>query len=73
MKGQQDVSAVEKHSIHVVSDLLHKLTRWYELHREREMLAGMSDKALKDIGLSRADVAQEAERHFWQDPLGGGK
>lgn len=73
MKGQQDVSAVEQHSIHVVSNLLHKLSRWYELHRERVMLAGMSDEALKDIGLSRADVAQEVERHFWQDPLGNGK
>jgi uncharacterized protein YjiS (DUF1127 family) len=37
------------------------------------MLAGMSDEALKDIGLTRADVAQEAERHFWQDPMSNGK
>lgn len=73
MKGQKGFITVEKHSIHLVTDLLHKINRWYELHREREMLAGMSDEALKDIGLTRADVAQEAERHFWQDPLGNGK
>jgi uncharacterized protein YjiS (DUF1127 family) len=73
MKGQHGFISAEKHSIHVVSDLLHKFSRWYELHRERELLAGMSDEALKDIGLSRADVAQEAERHFWQDPMSNGK
>ena len=73
MKGQKGYVDVEKHSVHLISDLLHKFNRWYELHREREMLAGMSDEALKDIGLSRADVAHEAELHFWQDPMGNGK
>jgi uncharacterized protein YjiS (DUF1127 family) len=33
----------------------------------------MSDEALKDIGLSRADVVRESELHFWQDPLSNGK
>jgi len=69
MKGQNEVVTAEKNSIHVVSDLLHKLTRWYELHRERELLAGMSDEALKDIGLSRADVEHEVVRPFWDDPM----
>ena len=27
------------------------------------------DAALKDLGLSRADVIQESERPFWDDPL----
>ncbi|MNF98717.1 hypothetical protein D3C84_815880 [compost metagenome] len=69
MKGQKGYVEVEKHSIHVVSDLLHKISRWYELHRERELLAGMSDEALKDIGLSRADVEHETVRPFWDDPM----
>ena len=73
MKGQHEFHSAEKHSIHLISDLLHKVSRWYELHREREMLASMSDEALKDIGLSHADVAHEAELHFWQDPMGNGK
>jgi uncharacterized protein YjiS (DUF1127 family) len=30
---------------------------------------GMSDEALKDIGLNRGDVEQESRRHFWEDPL----
>jgi uncharacterized protein YjiS (DUF1127 family) len=33
------------------------------------MLAGMSDEALKDIGLSRADVERETVRPFWDDPM----
>ncbi|MFC6570640.1 DUF1127 domain-containing protein [Pseudomonas brassicacearum] len=49
--------------------MLHKFSRWYELHHERELLAGMSDEALKDIGVSRADVEQEVVRPFWDDPM----
>lgn len=44
-------------------------SRWYELHRQRRQLASLSDAALKDLGLSRADVYQEAEQHFWKDPM----
>lgn len=43
--------------------------RWLELARQRRELAEMSEAALKDIGLSRADIMQETERHFWEDPL----
>ncbi|WP_285425023.1 DUF1127 domain-containing protein [Pseudomonas sp. efr-133-TYG-103a] len=46
-----------------------QIARWRRLHRERRQLAALSDDALKDIGLSRADVYQEAERRFWDDPM----
>jgi uncharacterized protein YjiS (DUF1127 family) len=29
----------------------------------------LDDMALKDLGLSRADVIQESERSFWDDPM----
>lgn len=45
------------------------VSRWYELHQQRRQLAELSDEALKDLGLSRADVYQETERHFWVDPM----
>ncbi|WP_460137160.1 DUF1127 domain-containing protein [Pseudomonas sp. S1_E04] len=45
------------------------IARWQTLHRERQMLARLSDDALKDIGLNRADVQLESHRHFWEDPL----
>jgi uncharacterized protein YjiS (DUF1127 family) len=69
MKGQHEYPVVEKHSIHLVSDLLHKFSRWYELHKEREMLASLSDEVLKDIGMSRADVEFESVKPFWNDPM----
>ncbi|WP_044875379.1 DUF1127 domain-containing protein [Pseudomonas sp. LFM046] len=47
----------------------HKVRRWEQLVYERDQLARMSDDMLKDIGLSRADVMEESERHFWEDPL----
>ncbi|MEJ5057581.1 MULTISPECIES: DUF1127 domain-containing protein [unclassified Pseudomonas] len=69
MKGQHEFHGAEHHSVHLISDLLHKISRWYELHRERELLASLSDEALKDIGMSRADVEHESIKPFWNDPM----
>ncbi|ORC57527.1 hypothetical protein BZK31_20085 [Pseudomonas floridensis] len=49
--------------------LKNRVIRGYELHRQRRLLAQMSDEALKDMGLSRADILQESERPFWDDPM----
>jgi uncharacterized protein YjiS (DUF1127 family) len=46
-----------------------QIARWWRLHRERVELATLSDDALKDMGLSRADVYEEMERPFWDDPM----
>ena len=46
-----------------------QLKRWHELARQRRQLAALGDAALKDLGLSRADILQETERPFWDDPL----
>jgi uncharacterized protein YjiS (DUF1127 family) len=48
--------------------MLRQLRRWAALARERRQLAMLSDGALKDLGLSRADIYQETERPFWHDP-----
>ncbi|MGY2200564.1 DUF1127 domain-containing protein [Pseudomonas gingeri] len=53
--------------------LWQRLVRWHDLSRERQLLAAMSDDALKDMGLSRADVDRETHQHFWNDPLGKGR
>jgi uncharacterized protein YjiS (DUF1127 family) len=49
--------------------LWQRLARWYELGRQRRTLAALSDSTLKDLGLSRADIYEESERPFWDDPL----
>ncbi|CAD5110037.1 DUF1127 domain-containing protein [Zestomonas carbonaria] len=46
-----------------------KVRRWRELAHQRRQLASLSDEILKDIGLSRADILEESERSFWDDPL----
>ena len=46
-----------------------RVVRWYQLSRERAHLRQISDAALKDLGLSRADIDTESHRAFWDDPF----
>jgi uncharacterized protein YjiS (DUF1127 family) len=46
--------------------LLATIFEWSARARERRALFRLDDHLLKDIGLSRADVAREADKHFWQ-------
>ena len=46
-----------------------QVARWRKLHHQRVELASLSDDALKDMGLSRADVYEEVVRPFWDDPM----
>lgn len=39
---------------------------WSERRRQRRALQALPDHLLQDIGVSRADVAQEAEKPFWK-------
>ena len=77
MKGQLGFVAASYH-VHKSSDhkaaavplwkrAIQRVLHWRELARQRRELATMSDEALKDIGLSRADIQQEVERPFWAD------
>ncbi|MFV3411781.1 DUF1127 domain-containing protein [Pseudomonas nitroreducens] len=77
MKGQLGFVATSYH-VHKSSDhkaaavplwkrAIQRVLHWHELARQRRELATMSDEALKDIGLSRADIQQEVERPFWAD------
>ncbi|ROM50558.1 hypothetical protein BK648_10435 [Pseudomonas poae] len=66
MKGQTGFVLMTKRPF---SGLFHTVARWQVLYRERQLLASLSDDALKDIGLNRADVEQERHLPFWEDPL----
>lgn len=46
--------------------LVERVELWSERHRQREALAALDGDALKDIGLSRADAAREADKPFWR-------
>lgn len=54
---------------HLGEAALARILRWYQLYRQRRELLSLSDATLHDLGLSRADIQQEAERPFWDDPL----
>lgn len=66
MKGQRGFVLMAKRPF---AGLFQKIARWQALHEERQMLATLSDDALKDIGVTRGDVEHERHLHFWQDPL----
>jgi uncharacterized protein YjiS (DUF1127 family) len=46
--------------------LLDQLQIWRQRHSERRYLLTLDEHMLKDIGLTRADIQQEAAKHFWQ-------
>lgn len=49
------------------SALAERFLEWHERSRQRQTLEMLDDYALKDIGLTRADVFREAHKRFWQD------
>lgn len=51
----------------VKESLIHRLNRWYINYRTRRQLARLPDAMLKDIGVSRSDAEQEADKVFWKD------
>ena len=42
------------------------LLEWDRRIRQRRHLQDLDDRALADLGLSRADILREAEKRFWQ-------
>lgn len=42
------------------------LARWRTLYLQRRQLARLSDRLLKDIGLSPYDAAIESRKPFWR-------
>ncbi len=75
MKGQKGYAVVAGGRARALRPLVvlrligGQLYRWWQLAEQRRRLAMLDDAALKDLGLSRADVIQESERPFWDDPL----
>lgn len=49
-----------------VERLVDSFFAWQERASQRHALEGLNDHALKDIGLSRADVLKETRKRFWQ-------
>ncbi|MFP3923784.1 DUF1127 domain-containing protein [Pseudomonas sp. W5-36] len=75
MKGQKGYVLVAKPLSRVFAPkhwwrgFVAQVARWRRLHQQRVELATLSDDALKDLGLSRADLYEEMQRPFWDDPM----
>ena len=46
--------------------LIGLVAAWRDRARERHQLAWLDDHALRDMGLSRCDVAEEVGKPFWR-------
>jgi len=46
--------------------LLMLMTVWYQRGRQRQQLAQLTDRELRDIGISHAEAQTEASKPFWQ-------
>ncbi len=55
-----------KFSIEAAARALRTLLIWQERDRQRHALAQLDARMLKDVGLSRAEVALELHKPFWQ-------
>jgi uncharacterized protein YjiS (DUF1127 family) len=51
---------------HVLARMGSELREWRRRLRDRRALAAMSDRSLRDIGLTRYDAACEARKPFWR-------
>lgn len=47
--------------------MVSELAEWRRRLRDRRALAAMSDRSLRDIGVTRYDALQEANKPFWRE------
>jgi uncharacterized protein YjiS (DUF1127 family) len=46
--------------------LVTTLLAWQQRSIDRALLAGMTERELRDVGLARSDLLAEADRPFWR-------
>jgi uncharacterized protein YjiS (DUF1127 family) len=51
---------------YVLARMASELGEWRRRLRDRRALAAMSDRSLRDIGLTRYDADWEARKPFWR-------
>jgi uncharacterized protein YjiS (DUF1127 family) len=54
------------HALLAMTTVLGLLLTCYMRRQQRFDLAALDERGLKDVGLSRADVAREVDKPFWR-------
>jgi uncharacterized protein YjiS (DUF1127 family) len=62
-KPDRDRTGVQHH---VWTTMASVIREWRRRSRDRRTLVAMSDRSLRDIGLTRYDAAREASKPFWR-------
>jgi len=60
------LSAAEPCAARVSPSVVSTLALWRQRSRSRRQLALLNDRALADVGISRAEQWQEIHKRFWQ-------
>ena len=55
-----------RHPVPRTAAAMRLIARWIERLRQREALAGLDDRMLRDIGITRVEAARECEKPFWR-------
>jgi uncharacterized protein YjiS (DUF1127 family) len=54
----------------LIADMIALVRVWRERRRARRQLAAMSERELQDIGICRAEIANEIGKPFWRTSQG---
>lgn len=54
------------HALLAMTAVLGLMLTWYMRRQQRFDLAALDERGLRDVGLSRADVAREVDKPFWR-------
>ncbi|WP_348640061.1 DUF1127 domain-containing protein [Mesorhizobium sp. 10.2.3] len=69
IEGRRPSSSLPTHVRHIINNVIGPImvvSRFIQLHCQREQLAELEDHQLADMGLSRAQVRNECAKWFWQ-------
>jgi uncharacterized protein YjiS (DUF1127 family) len=54
------------HPIFPVATRVSLIAQWIERVRQRQALAGLDERMLRDIGVTRVEAVRECEKPFWR-------
>jgi uncharacterized protein YjiS (DUF1127 family) len=62
--------AMRNSTLAIAQSILMLARLWRARYRDRRQLAAMSERELQDMGICRADIADEIGRPFWRETKG---